>query len=198
MTRYTMPALLLLAVATACTPALQQQPGRMADAPVATNGPAPALVDLRTAPERTDYRETTRYDDVVRLVDTFIALSPVIHRGLFGYTLEGRALPLAVVGRLPNGSPESVRASGSTVVYLQGNIHAGEVEGKEVAADAAARVARVATLQLLDSLVLLVAPIYNADGNERVRLTNRPAQHGPVGGMGSGPTRRTSTSTATT
>jgi hypothetical protein len=36
----------------------------------------------------------------------------------------------------------------------------------------------------LDSLILLIAPIYNADGNERVRLTNRPRQHGPVGGMG--------------
>jgi len=36
----------------------------------------------------------------------------------------------------------------------------------------------------LDSLVLLVAPIYNADGNERIALTNRPLQNGPVGGMG--------------
>jgi hypothetical protein len=35
-----------------------------------------------------------------------------------------------------------------------------------------------------DSLVLLVAPIYNADGNERVKLTNRGPQNGPVGGMG--------------
>jgi murein tripeptide amidase MpaA len=32
--------------------------------------------------------------------------------------------------------------------------------------------------------VLLVAPIFNADGNERVALGNRPHQHGPVGGMG--------------
>jgi hypothetical protein len=36
----------------------------------------------------------------------------------------------------------------------------------------------------LDSLVLLIAPIYNADGNERVEITNRPRQNGPVGGMG--------------
>ena len=36
----------------------------------------------------------------------------------------------------------------------------------------------------LDSMVLLVAPIYNADGNERVSLTNRGPQHGPIGGMG--------------
>jgi hypothetical protein len=32
-----------------------------------------------------------------------------------------------------------------------------------------------------------VAPIYNADGNERVTLTNRGRQHGPIGGMGQRP-----------
>ncbi len=35
-----------------------------------------------------------------------------------------------------------------------------------------------------DSLVLMVAPIYNADGNERVGYDNRPYQLGPVDGMG--------------
>ena len=35
-----------------------------------------------------------------------------------------------------------------------------------------------------ESMVLLIAPIYNADGNERVSLTNRGRQHGPIGGMG--------------
>ena len=36
-------------------------------------------------------------------------------------------------------------------------------------------------------MVLLVAPIYNADGNERIALTNRRLQHGPTGGMGQRP-----------
>jgi hypothetical protein len=31
------------------------------------------------------------------------------------------------------------------------------------------------------------APIYNADGNERVSLTNRGPQHGPIAGMGTRP-----------
>jgi hypothetical protein len=38
-----------------------------------------------------------------------------------------------------------------------------------------------------DSLVLLVAPIYNADGNERIRLDHRRYQNGPIGGMGQRP-----------
>jgi hypothetical protein len=157
---------------------------------VATAGAAPAaaqLSDLRTAPERTGFRETTRYSDVLEWLDRVAAASAVIHVDTFGYTLEGRPLPLAVVGRLPDATAAAVRASGRTVVYLQGNIHAGEVEGKESLLMLLREIAEGRHLQLLDSLVLLVAPIYNADGNERVRLTNRPAQHGPVGGMGQRP-----------
>ena len=37
---------------------------------------------------------------------------------------------------------------------------------------------------LLKDLILAVAPIYNADGNERVSKTNRPGQVGPEEGMG--------------
>ena len=40
---------------------------------------------------------------------------------------------------------------------------------------------------LLDHFVLLIAPIYNADGNEQVSKDNRPGQVGPEEGMGSGP-----------
>ena len=57
--------------------------------------------------------------------------SSLIHLTTFGRTNEGRILPLAVVGHVADASARAVRASGKTVVYLQGNIHAGEVEGKE-------------------------------------------------------------------
>jgi hypothetical protein len=142
---------------------------------------------LRTAPEQTAFRETTRYADVVAWMEHVARTSPVIQLDTFGYTTEGRALPLAIVGKLDDASPAAIRASGRTVVYLQGNIHAGEVEGKETLLMLLRDLAQGRHAQLLDSLVLLIVPIYNADGNERVLLTNRPAQHGPVGGMGQRP-----------
>ena len=36
----------------------------------------------------------------------------------------------------------------------------------------------------LDKMVFLVAPIFNADGNEKIALNNRGPQHGPMGGQG--------------
>jgi hypothetical protein len=153
----------------------------------AATAAAQDVATLRTAPERTGYQQTTRYDEVVEWMQRTAAASPVIQLDTFGYTLEGRVMPVAIVGRLTDTSPEAVRASGRTVVYLQGNIHAGEVEGKESLLMLLRDFAQGRHQQLLDSLVLLVVPIYNADGNERVLLTNRPAQHGPTGGMGQRP-----------
>jgi hypothetical protein len=80
--------------------------------------------------------------------------------------------------------PETVRASGKLRVYIQANIHAGEVEGKEAALALIRELARGGHANWLDSMVLLVNPIYNADGNEKVTLTSRGFQHGPMGGQG--------------
>ena len=40
---------------------------------------------------------------------------------------------------------------------------------------------------LLDDVILLLVPIYNADGNDRMSPDNRPGQVGPVRGMGQRP-----------
>jgi hypothetical protein len=147
----------------------------------------PNLSQLTIVPERTAFQETSRYDDVMAFLKAVDAASPRIHLTTFGYTMEGRALPLAVVGDVPNASPEAVEASGKLRVYIQGNIHGGEVEGKESAQRLLRAVARGEHPNWMKTMVLLVAPIYNADGNERVLLTNRGQQHGPIGGMGQRP-----------
>ena len=144
----------------------------------------PARTSLTTVPERTAYRETSRYADVMSFLRAVDAASPRIHLTTFGYTTEGRALPLAIVGDVANATPEAVKASGKLRIYIQGNIHGGEVEGKESAQNLLRAIAGGAHPEWMKTMVLLVAPIYNADGNERVALTNRGLQYGPVGGMG--------------
>lgn len=138
---------------------------------------------LLTRAERTEFRETTRYDEVMDLATRLAELSPRIHLTTFGYTMEGRPLPLLVVGA-PDATPAAVRATGKTRIYLQGGIHSGEACGKEALLMLLRRIASGEYTSWSDSLVLLVAPLYNADGNERVSLHNRPRQNGPVGGMG--------------
>lgn len=136
-----------------------------------------------TRPERTDYAETSRYDEVIAYMKQMAAANPNIHLTTYGYTTEGRPLPLAVIGA-PGASAEQVLATNKTRVYIQGNIHAGEVEGKEALLWLLRSIARGERNAWLKTTVLLINPIYNADGNERVAVTNRGSQAGPVGGMG--------------
>jgi Zinc carboxypeptidase len=143
-----------------------------------------SLSQVKTRAERTDYIETSRYDDVITFLNSVAKGSQLVHVTTFGYTFEGRSLPLAIVGRTGNATPQAVRSSGRLRVYIQANIHAGEVEGKEAAQILVREIASGKHAQWMDSLVLLIAPIYNADGNERVSLTNRGPQNGPIGGMG--------------
>ena len=136
-----------------------------------------------TRPERTDYAETSRYDEVIAYMKQMAAVNPNIHLTTYGYTTEGRPLPLAVIGA-PGASAEQVLATNKTRVYIQGNIHAGEVEGKEALLWLLRSIAKGERNAWLKTTVLLINPIYNADGNERVSVSNRGSQAGPVGGMG--------------
>lgn len=139
-----------------------------------------------TRAEASGFMETTRHVEAEVFLHEVADRSPDITLTSFGYSMEGRTLWLAVVGDA-DGSAESVRQSGKTRVYIQGNIHAGEVEGKEAMLALLREIANGAHRNWLESMVLLVAPIYNADGNERITLTNRRLQHGPTGGMGQRP-----------
>ncbi len=142
------------------------------------------LADLQTRAERSNYEETSTYQDVMDFLNVVADASPLIHLTTFGTTFEGRDMPLAVVGNVAGTSPEDVLATGKTRIYIQGNIHAGEVCGKEAMQMFLRDVAQGRHAELFDSLVLLITPIYNADGNERFDVNNRPRQHGPVRGMG--------------
>jgi hypothetical protein len=153
----------------------------------AQTAPPAAPPAPETRAERTRFAETSRYDDVMAFLREVDRRSPLVHLTTFGYSYEGRPLPLAVVGRVKDASAAAVRATGLTRVYVQGNIHAGEVEGKEVLQMLLRDLAAGRHPEWTSSMVLLVAPIYNADGNERVRLDQRTLQNGPLGGVGQRP-----------
>ena len=146
--------------------------------------PGDAGSALLTRAERTGYEETTGYGEVVALTERAAALSDRVHATSFGMTAEGRSLPLVVVGNVSNSRPSSIRAADRVRVWLQANIHGGEVCGKEALLMLLRDLVTGAREDWLSSLILLIAPIYNADGNERMALDNRPYQLGPVGGMG--------------
>jgi hypothetical protein len=173
---------ILLVLSALCGGAVGAQTAGKTAAPAG----ASSLRALQTRPERTNYAETSRYDDVIQFMKAVAAASPRVLLTTYGYTFEGRALPLAVIGA-KDASPEAVKATGKTRIYIQGNIHAGEVEGKEACLEILRDIALGRHAGWFNSVVLLINPIFNADGNERISLTNRGSQNGPIGGMGQRP-----------
>ena len=139
---------------------------------------------LQSRAERSNYEETSRYDDVMTFIAELKKRTKFLRTESFGKTEEGRDLPLMIMANPPVASPKAAHASGKAVVFVKANIHAGEVEGKEAMQHIARRLALGDLQSLLDKLVILIAPIYNADGNEKISVNNRTAQYGPVGGVG--------------
>ncbi len=134
----------------------------------------------KTTAETSNYLSTSRYAEVMAFVGAIQRLDPDIRVETFATTTEGRALPLVVVGPY---TPASARASGKPVVFVMANIHAGEVEGKE-AAQMLLRDLVSTHRKLRDDVIVLIAPIYNADGNERISPEHRADQIGPLNGVG--------------
>lgn len=153
--------------------------------------PRPVSRELlpRTRAERTAYTETSRYADVIAFIDSLTKLGAPIAVGRVGTTTEGRDIPYVIASRPLVRTAEEARRLGRPIVYVQGNIHAGEVEGKEVLQALVRDLAFEQRRNVLDSIVLITVPIYNADGNEAVgpQERNRPSQNGPelVGGRAS-------------
>src|SRR3954467_15564365 len=144
-----------------------------------------SVAELKTTAEASGFKSTSTYDDVVKFMKAVDDASPLIFYTTYGSTSEGRAMPLAVVGTgLKDASAASVKASGKLRVHIEGNIHAGEVEGKESAQILLRELALGKHDDWLQSMVFLITPIYNADGNEKFALNNRQRQNGPINGMG--------------
>ncbi len=134
-----------------------------------------------TRAERSGYRETSHYEDVVQFLDDLMAAGAPINVQWIGTSTGGRRIPLVIASYPPVSTPEEGHKLGRPIVYIQANIHAGEVEGKEAAQIILRRLSQAGPSGPLSRYVLLVTPIYNIDGNEKFApvAVNRPEQDGP-------------------
>jgi murein tripeptide amidase MpaA len=142
---------------------------------------SPIPVDWQTHAERTDYRETPRYDATIEFASRLAAASPLMRFQSFGKSGEGRDLPLVIATEDETFTPDSARQSGKAVILIQACIHAGEPDGKDAGFALLRDIAITKTQPgLLKNLVVLFIPIYNADGHERSSPFNRINQDGPA------------------
>ena len=145
---------------------------------------------LATVAERSGYRATSTSAEVVTHLDALTAASKIARRVSMGTTHEGRDIPMIVIADPPVATPAEAqaasKASGRLVVLLFGNIHSGECDGKEALGMLARSLATTPSHPLLKNLIVVIAPNFNADGNDKVGPVDnrRPGQVGPADGCG--------------
>ncbi|MGD0338198.1 MAG: M14 family metallopeptidase [Bacteroidota bacterium] len=130
--------------------------------------------------ERSNYRKTPDYSETVTYCKRLAQASPWIHYTSFGKTPQGRDLPLVIISKEKAFTPSRAMKTGKAIVLIQSGIHAGEIDGK----DASLMLIRDMAVTrekapLLDHVIVLVVPIFNVDGHERISPYNRINQNGP-------------------
>lgn len=163
-------ALLAFSLALAVLPAL------LPAARAADPGPPPAeAADFEISP---DYPQTMAY---LRKV---AAACPHIELGTFGYTTEGRPLPVVFVRDHASQETSWDDGSGKPTILINAGIHSGEICGKDAILMLLRDIARGREPDIVAQLRLILVPIFNLDGHERESLYNRFTQNGPQNGYG--------------
>ena len=173
-------ALVLAALLTPGSASAQIRADSLALAP-RPMAPLPGLSPFwATRAERTGYRLTSTYDELVEYLRRLESASSLIRVQSFGTSGQGRDLLLVVAAKDHAFTPEAAHASGRPVVLVQCGIHSGEIEGKDAMLALLRDIAISGRQQdLLDHCVLLIVPVFSPDAHERRSRTSRINQNGP-------------------
>ena len=144
-------------------------------------GSASAQTDWTTHFERTGGEATPTYAQTMRYLERLDSASAWIRLESFGVTPEGRDLPLVILARGGEFTPDAARTSGKDILLIQSGIHAGEIDGKDASLMLLRDIAITRRLEhLAEHVIVLFMPIFNLDGHERSSPYNRINQNGPV------------------
>lgn len=131
---------------------------------------------LIITPEKSNFEKTSTYADVMQFLNAISPLSRNMYVGSIGKSTGGKDIPMVVLSKPLVTTATEAKASGKPVIYIQGNIHGGEVEGKEVTMMLMRDILLGKRSYLLDNQIILFVPIYNIDGNDKMAKGTRPTQ----------------------
>ena len=143
--------------------------------------PDVASISPATRAERSGFTETSSLADVRAFLDT-LAAEGNVHVGSLGRSAEGRDIPYVIASRPLVRTPLAAKALDRPIVFIQGGIHGGEIEGKEAVLALLRDLTRQRFANVLDSVTIIAVPMYNPDGAERLgpQERTRPEQNGPA------------------
>ncbi len=136
--------------------------------------------DWLTHFEKSNQQESPDYENTLKYFQKFVHSSPYVKIKTIGLTPQGRELKVIIVSKDKAFAPEQAKKTGKAIVLIQNGIHPGEVEGKDACMLLLREILITKEKQsLLDNTILLIIPVLNIDGHERISPFNRPNQNGP-------------------
>ncbi|HQH18247.1 MAG TPA: M14 family metallopeptidase [Bacteroidales bacterium] len=145
-----------------------------------------AQSELLTIAEESNFLTTSKNEEVIGFINQLKKLTKNILVEKYITSTEGYEVPLLIIADpLPILKDNQYVSDGRTVVYIQANIHAGEVEGKEACLMLARDIlTKKKKEEILKNIILLICPNFNPDGNQKISKENRKHQNGPLNGVG--------------
>jgi len=134
---------------------------------------------LLTIPEKTNFEKTSTYSEVMDFLKNLKKRHPEkMHISFFAESTEGKKIPLVILSEEGVTKPEDIKFTKKHPVLIMANIHAGEVEGKEATQILMREILEKGREDLLKNQIILIIPIFNPDGNDKMAKGNR-GDNGP-------------------
>ena len=162
-------------------PVLAQNPKELKKAvPVGSKKNKVNTEEFITLAERTNFSKTPKFKETMAFFNKLADISPMVNCTSFGVSPQGRELSLVIVDKDGLTTPEEIRAKGRIIILVESCIHSGEPDGKDACMIwLRDMILKKKDIGLLDDVSFIMDPVFNVDGHEDFRATNRINQNGP-------------------
>ncbi len=130
--------------------------------------------------EKSNYLQTETYAETISYFQRLANYSPYAELFTFGKSPQGRDLVCLIAAKGKEFTPLEAKESGKPIILIENGIHSGEIEGKDACMLLMRDILISKTKEsFLDSVIIMIVPIFNVDGHERRSKYNRINQNGP-------------------
>ena len=126
--------------------------------------------EFLTSAEKTEFKYTSSHRDVLEYINKMRWNSELVHTLNMFTTPRGKTGVAVVLSNPRVRSAKEARESGKPVIYLQGDIHPPEAEGKEALMMMMRDILIGDKKHLLDNQILIICPDFNPDGTDNLVL----------------------------
>ena len=131
--------------------------------------------------EITNQRESPDYNESIKYFQKFVDETHFAKMFTMGISPQGREIKYIVVTKGKEFTPAKAAKSGKAIILIQNGIHPGEIAGKDASMILLREILITKEKEhLLKNIILLIIPVFNVDGHERLSPFNRPNQAGPL------------------